>query len=230
MSEMDRPYYLNDPVPKWKKGVVYAGMFFLVAGIGLTAIYGGKAYAGFQSLQAQQEEVKDVASPSSPRLEPETNREEPKKKVKVPFTWDHRPTAGKKVGILSLPKIGVKIPIIEGTRNEDLSRGVGHHRSSVLPGEPDRSVLAGHRETALRHMDQIKPGDSIRIETTDHIFFYEAKNYWITDDDDPRVVASNHEQRSELILYSCYPLDAVYTGYAPKRYVLRAELTKIQKQ
>lgn len=97
-----------------------------------------------------------------------------------------------------------------------------------MPGEPDNSVLAGHRETAFRHAKKIRIGDTIQVKTDDYTFTFDVTKKWVADADDPSVVASNHTGESRLIIYTCWPVEAVYSGYAPQRYVIESELTQIE--
>lgn len=161
---------------------------------------------------------KGVRGESKPAPEP--------KPEKMPYTtvWDKRPAPGERVGTLEIEAINKKIPIWAGVGDQELAKGLGHHITSVLPGENDVVALAGHRETALRHADKIKKGESLTFRTQEGTFRYSVTKTWITDAKDRTVVSS--VGKPVVRLYTCYPLSAVYSGYAPERYVIEAELVE----
>ncbi|WP_170105722.1 sortase [Desmospora activa] len=142
------------------------------------------------------------------------------------ITWSDRPKEGEKIGTLSIPAIEVEIPIWEGVGDKELRKGVGHHPTPALPGEGDTAALAGHRETAFRDGKKIKEGDEMVVQTDEGTFTYQVRKIWIADADDRTVVASTGEPI--LRVYSCWPLSALFSGYAPERIVWEAELTHVE--
>ena len=83
------------------------------------------------------------------------------------------------MGVLDIPKIGVKLPIYHGTDETVLEKGVGHVRGSSLPTgqEGTHCILAGHRglpnaELLLR-LGELKEGDRFFIEIYNRILVYE---------------------------------------------------------
>ncbi|MEP6760506.1 MAG: class E sortase [Sporichthyaceae bacterium] len=79
-------------------------------------------------------------------------------------------TLGKGFAFLRIPRLGRKfdVPVIEGVRSEDLSRGVGHYRSTARPGEVGNFAVAGHRATngePFRDLDRMRRGDKLVVET-----------------------------------------------------------------
>lgn len=127
---------------------------------------------------------------------------------------------GEKIGSLMIPKIDAKLPIIHGTDEEELAKGVGHYKNSVLPGEQDRSVMGGHRETSFRKLGKVKKGDLLIAKTQAGTFTYQVKEIRIVNKDDRTVIRST--SKPELVLVTCFPFEMF--GAAPERYVLIAEL------
>lgn len=193
-----------------------------LVGIGVISV---QLWQGMENVEQKRQKMKSSAADVSP-TSTSTVQEEPEDST---FIWKDRPKQGEKVGTLSIPRIDEEIPILEGTGEQELDRGVGHHTSSVLPGEPDNAVLAGHRETALRHAKEIQKGDPILVKTEGYTFNFQVKKLWVADKDDPQVVTSNGKEEPRLIVYTCWPVEAVFSGYAPKRYVIESELTAIEK-
>jgi sortase A len=135
---------------------------------------------------------------------------------------DQRPTKGQHFADLIIPRLQVKIPVIEGTHEDELSVGAGHYAGSVLPGEGDNCVIAGHRDTVFRKMGQLKKGDLLQVSTKQGVFTYRIRKMWITDPDDRTVIVSRDEPI--LTLATCYPF--TFIGPAPKRYIMEAILVK----
>lgn len=154
--------------------------------------------------------LQDTAS-----VRPERNAT-PKPAVLYPI----RPKLGDPVGILFIPKIKQEYPIIHGTEKEQLKEGVGHFARSVLPGEPNNSVLSGHRDTVFTELGKLEIGDLLTVQTSAGIFNYKITNIRIVDKDDKSVIVPT--DRPTLTLTTCYPFD--FIGDAPERYILSADL------
>lgn len=137
------------------------------------------------------------------------------------------PEKGERFADLMIPKLDLRLPIVEGTGEKELKKGIGHYTDSVFPGEPDNAVLAGHRESRFRDIGRLKKGDRIIVETRDEgTFVFSVKKTWVTDKDDRSVIVSHDE--SVLTLITCYPFH--YVGAAPERYIVQAELKEIRER
>ncbi|MCS1352788.1 sortase [Mechercharimyces sp. CAU 1602] len=138
--------------------------------------------------------------------------------------WEQRPRSGEIFAQIFIPKLGVKVPIVEGTSEKELERGVGHHIASVLPGEGDNAVLAGHNNTAFTGLGKLVEGDQLIVESKEGVFTYIVEKTWITSMDDRTVIVS-HEQPL-LTVYTCYPFDEI--GFAEERYIVQSRLIGIE--
>lgn len=83
---------------------------------------------------------------------------------------------GRGFAFLRIPRLGedYKVPVVEGVRDSDLSRGVGHYPKTALPGQLGNFAVAGHRATngePFRALDRMRRGDAIVVET---------RNTWLT--------------------------------------------------
>jgi sortase A len=132
-----------------------------------------------------------------------------------------RPQIGDTIGRLYIPSINVGLPIIHGTDEEELEKGVGHYKGSVLPGETDHSILSGHRDTVFRKLGGVEIDDLITVSTSAGTFIYQVIDIYIVDKDDRSVIRPTPE--ATLSLTTCYPF--TYIGDAPERYVIHAKLT-----
>jgi len=130
------------------------------------------------------------------------------------------PKVGNKLGVLSIPSLGQKFPIVEGTASNELKRGVGHFRGSVMPGGNDNCVLSGHRDTVFTKLGRLKKGVRLVVTTAAGTFTYKIRQIRIVGANDKTVVV--HTDHAVLTVTTCYPFR--YVGSAPKRYVLVADL------
>lgn len=130
------------------------------------------------------------------------------------------PQIGDLMGELIIPKLGASLPIIHGTDEDELEKGVGHYAGSVLPGQSDNSVLSGHRDTVFRELGKVGKGDEFIVNTADGTFTYRVRQVRIVDEDDRTVIVP--KPRATLTVSTCYPFD--FVGYAPDRYILVADL------
>jgi len=81
--------------------------------------------------------------------------------------------------ILSIPKISLRAPIIAGTAESALSRGVGWVESSQMPGEAGNVAIAGHHSShghPFDNLQELSAGDEFTIETADMIYTYRLLN------------------------------------------------------
>ena len=77
--------------------------------------------------------------------------------------------AGSLLGVLSLPTINVKKPLVVGIGDSSLARGLGLWPGTAIPGSPGNAVIAGHRTShgaPMRNIDRLKVGDPIFFKTS----------------------------------------------------------------
>jgi sortase A len=131
--------------------------------------------------------------------------------------------------IISTKDVKVDVLVVEGTTPAALRAGAGHYPGTPLPGEAGNVGIAGHRTTFGRpfnHIDLMKVGDEVVLETPFKRFHYKVVNgfgtdghaYKIVDPSDFSVV-QEVPGKSLLTLTSCHP-----KGSAKKRIVVRLEL------
>ena len=196
---------------------------------GFLALFGGLwLWQGQRTLGEDVRPIHQEAA-ASPQVAPQVASERKWEPVKEPDIIDkvvYRsiPEKGERFADLVIPKLDLRIPIVEGTGEKELKKGIGHYTDSVFPGEPDNAVLAGHRESRFRDIGRLKKGDRIIVETRDEgTFVFSVKKTWVTDKDDRTVIVSHDEPL--LTLITCYPFH--YIGSAPERYIVQAELKEI---
>ena len=84
---------------------------------------------------------------------------------------------GAPVAVLSIPAIGLRTVILQGTTGSVLENGPGHLRDTVMPGQAGVSVILG-RQTAyggpFGGLPSLVPGDSIKVVTGQTIAAYKV--------------------------------------------------------
>jgi len=75
---------------------------------------------------------------------------------------------GAPVALLTIPELGLRAVVVQGTSPEALASGPGHLRDTVLPGQAGTSVIFG-RATAyggpFGQLHRLRPGDRFTITT-----------------------------------------------------------------
>jgi sortase A len=123
------------------------------------------------------------------------------------------------IGLLEIPKLEKEIPVIEGTLPEQLAKGVGHYKTTSLPGGHDQIVLSGHRDTVFQHFGDLEKGDTVTLKLQNGSFTYVIDHMKIVNAED-RTIIHPTKPKEELVLTTCYPFH--FVGNAPKRYIIYA--------
>lgn len=126
------------------------------------------------------------------------------------------------LAVLRISKVQLEVPVLEGTDDLTLNRGVGHIAGTVAPGEAGNIGIAGHRDGFFRVLKDIGPGDTIDLETprgtdqyiVDQVVLVSPKDVSVLR---PRTIRS-------LTLVTCYPF--YFIGSAPQRYIVEASIAK----
>lgn len=130
-----------------------------------------------------------------------------------------RPAPGQVIGMIEIPRLGLREPILEGDDEGTLARGVGRLPDSALPWEQGNTALAAHRDGAFRPLARVAPGDRIHVTTPYGRWEYAVTHTNVVEPTDLSVLRP--EERATLTLITCYPFRLI--GPAPKRFVVRAE-------
>lgn len=123
---------------------------------------------------------------------------------------------GKGFAFLHIPRLGrhYSVPVVQGVSLPDLSRGVGHYPSTALPGEVGNFAVAGHRATngePFAHLDSVKVGDSLVVETRTSWFTYVVDKVQIVQPTDVWVIEpvpgkpKQQPTRKLITLTTCNP-------------------------
>lgn len=125
------------------------------------------------------------------------------------------------LAVLRIPKIQLEVPVLEGTDELTLNRGVGRILNTAYPGAKDGNVgIAGHRDGFFRGLKDIGPGDQIQVVLRERTENYVVDRILIVSPSDVSVLQPR--PRPSLTLVTCYPFH--FIGSAPRRYIVQATL------
>ena len=122
------------------------------------------------------------------------------------------------LAVLRIPNVSLEVPVLEGTDDLILNRGVGHIAGTVNPGENGNIGIAGHRDGFFRVLKDVGPGDTVELATPSHIDTFIVDRIVLVRPDDVSVLQTRPV--SSLTLVTCYPF--YYVGSAPERYIVQA--------
>jgi sortase A len=122
------------------------------------------------------------------------------------------------LGVLEISALQLHVPILEGTDDLTLDRGVGHIPGTAPLGEPGNTGIAGHRDGFFRGLKDVHIGDTIDVYTQRGRSRYVVDEIQIVSPGDVSVLAPR--ARPSLTLVTCYPF--YFVGSAPSRYIVHA--------
>jgi sortase A len=124
------------------------------------------------------------------------------------------------LAVLRIPRIGLEVPVLEGTDDWTLNRAVGHIEDTAAPGGDGNAGIAGHRDGFFRGLKDVVAGDALEIETLRGLERYRIERTWIVNPDDVSVLDPTTVRSMTLV--TCYPF--YFIGSAPQRFIVRAVL------
>ena len=129
--------------------------------------------------------------------------------------------------VLRVPKVGIEVPVLEGTSDAVLNRGVGHVPGTALPGQAGNLAITGHRDGFFRPLKDIAVGDVIEVERggqakgdAEAVDRYVVRATRVVSPSDTSVLRATPE--ATLTLITCFPF--YYVGAAPQRFIVQASL------
>jgi len=122
------------------------------------------------------------------------------------------------LGILTIEKLNIQVPIYNGTDEFVLNRGAGRVKGTAKMDEAGNLAISGHRDGFFRGLKDIKVGDDIEVQTTRGVETYLVSTIDIVDKSDISALTPSTEKIMTLI--TCYPF--YFVGHAPKRYIVTA--------
>lgn len=133
--------------------------------------------------------------------------------------------AGKAVGRIKVPAVGIESVFVEGTDLGALRTGPGHYPGTSLPGQGGTVAIAGHRTTygaPFHDLDSLEPADTITLETPYATATYSVRQTRIVEPTELGII-DPRPGAERLVLTACHPLHSL-----AQRIAVFARLTSIE--
>jgi sortase A len=128
---------------------------------------------------------------------------------KVEPNDEPQPIYASTIGVIEIPKIKVKLPILVGSDDKILDVGAGFLEGTALPGEEGNSAIAAHRSRTygkmFNRLGELAEGDKIFITTDKGTFLYTVNKTFVVQPNDISVLNANGN-RKILTLITCDPV------------------------
>jgi sortase A len=138
----------------------------------------------------------------------------------VPPKNSYAPEPIQEIGIIEIPKLGLRHKIMHGITLRNIDHGPSHWPGTPLPGEQGNVVFMGHRVThshPFRRINELVPGDDIFFEVAGVRSHYKVTGHEIVTPN--RLDIVNPTPDAVVTLFACHP-----PGSARQRYVVRGAL------
>jgi len=122
------------------------------------------------------------------------------------------------LAVLRIPRLDLEVPVLEGTDEWTLDRGVGHIEGTVGPADSGNIGIAGHRDGFFRVLKDVAAGDVLELALRSGVRRFRVDKLAIVGPDDAEVIAPT--TRSLVTLVTCYPF--YFVGSAPQRFIVQA--------
>lgn len=124
------------------------------------------------------------------------------------------------VARLVVPSLGIDQIVLEGAYGRTLAFGPGRLESHSPDSSSKMMILAGHRDTHFRFLEQLQAGEVILVQVRTGVWHrFAVQDHQIVDSRTATI--SILEGERQVILVTCYPFHAIVPG-GPLRYVVTA--------
>lgn len=128
------------------------------------------------------------------------------------------------IGIMSIPKLDLKVAIGDGSSNGAMRYTVGHFLETAYPGENGNFAVIGHRSYKygqfFNRLDELEKGDSIGIKSGTKTYEYIVTEKIVVNPEDTWVLKTT--AKPTITLITCTPI-----RIATHRLVVKGVLNKI---
>jgi sortase A len=129
-----------------------------------------------------------------------------------PWRWaDMHPVAR-----LEVPRLGVSRNVLTGATGESMAFGVGHIHGTAPPNGEGNCVLAGHRDSWLEFLRDVRVGDRLRLVSSGSTREWIVEGMHVVGAWDAETLEPGDGDR--LTLVTCWPFDGLLRS--PYRYVV----------
>ncbi|MEN6315898.1 MAG: class D sortase [Clostridiaceae bacterium] len=130
-------------------------------------------------------------------------------KALEPSSWKGDADNPKVFARMTIPKIDLVVPVVEGVEKADIKLAVGHVPDTAAPGETGNSAYAGHRSHTygkfFHRLGEVELGDEIIVETKEYKFKYIVTEIFEVNPDEVWVL-DDIPEKSVITLITCAPL------------------------
>jgi sortase A len=124
------------------------------------------------------------------------------------------------LALLRIPRLGLEVPVLEGTDEWTLDRAVGHIEGTTGPAGVGNVGIAGHRDGYFRLLKDVAPGDILELALPAEVRRFRVARLSIVSPEETAVLAPT--PGAQLTLVTCYPF--YFVGSAPQRFIVQATL------
>jgi sortase A len=124
------------------------------------------------------------------------------------------------LAVLQIPALQLRVPVLAGTDDLTLDRGVGHIEGTPELGSNGNIGIAGHRDGFFRSLQNIHTGDAINLILEHRTNTYAVDETLVVSPEDVSVLEPR--EKPSLTLVTCYPF--YFVGSAPKRFIVHASI------
>lgn len=108
--------------------------------------------------------------------------------------------------IIEIPKIGIRVGVVDGTTPADLARGPGFIKDTARPGQRGNIAISGHRTlygAPFKKLNEVDAGDPIYLEVPGAKIVYRATEVKRVKSNDTSVIDDFRDDR--ITLTTCDP-------------------------
>ncbi|MDR7073336.1 class D sortase [Fictibacillus barbaricus] len=128
------------------------------------------------------------------------------------------------IGKLSIQKIGLVIPIVEGASLKNMKTAAGHLRGTAPIGEIGNAAIAAHRSYTygkqFNRLMEVKKGDLIQITTSKKVLTYSITEEKLVKPSNLSILHDDKKE-SKITLITCHPMKN-----PTHRFIVKAVLKK----
>jgi len=200
-----------------RKGRLFNGAHWLIAiGVILLAVYATSVIhrVVFSHLALQEfDKARAIARPEDGNALLDRRADQP-----IAFGENLRRKKGSLLAILRCQRLGLSVPVFEGTDNWTLNRGAGWIAGTTRPGEAGNIGVAAHRDSFFRALKDIRKGDVLELISGARTDEFSVDQVEIVGPENVSVLQAR--QVPSLTLVTCYPF--YFVGAAPSRFIVHA--------
>ena len=167
-----QPSAPNGPAAR-RRAVFYVGLALIVVGVSLLGYVAWQLFG--TNVVAHREQQRIVTDLQTSWSFPDASRSPTTAPEKERV---HETPMGDAEALIRIPRFGKDyvMPVLHGIDEQSLARGYGHFPGSAGAGARGNYALSAHRIThgePLRKMPELRPGDTVVVETRRAVYTYE---------------------------------------------------------